>query len=111
MRFSLISLTRNPLRTYISKSFPNTITFHIKKALHIVCLHLLLASIYFIEANKNGKQIERGEMYKVVYSHRDGTALNEIAEANIDGTSKDEEDNSNNNKAVENSLEGDSKED
>ncbi|KAK9983395.1 hypothetical protein SO802_032920 [Lithocarpus litseifolius] len=47
----LISLTRNPLRTYISKSFPNTITFHIKKALHIDCLHLLLASIYFIEVN------------------------------------------------------------
>nr|XP_023883513.1 uncharacterized protein LOC111995805 [Quercus suber] len=109
MRFSLISLTRNPLRTYISKSFPNTITFHIKKALHIDCL--LLASIYFIEANKNGKQIERGEMYEVAYSHRDGTAVNETVEANIDGTSKDEEDNSNNNKAIENSLEGDSKED
>ncbi|KAL4598221.1 hypothetical protein ACB092_11G045200 [Castanea dentata] len=54
MRFSLISLTRNPLRTYISKSFPNTITFHIKKALHIDCLHLLLASIYFIEVLHTG---------------------------------------------------------
>ncbi|XP_065624751.1 uncharacterized protein LOC112012069 isoform X2 [Quercus suber] len=70
-----------------------------------------MIGILMLLANKNGKQIERGEMYKVVYSHRDGTALNEIAEANIDGTSKDEEDNSNNNKAVENSLEGDSKED
>nr|POE51475.1 nad(p)h dehydrogenase (quinone) fqr1 [Quercus suber] len=34
-------------------------------------------------ANKKGRQIERGEMYEVAYSHRDGTAVNETAEANI----------------------------
>ncbi|XP_075644012.1 uncharacterized protein LOC142615192 isoform X2 [Castanea sativa] len=62
-------------------------------------------------ANKNGKQIEKGEMYEVAYSHCDGIPVNESVEANINGTSSDEEDNSNNNKEVENILEGDSKED
>ncbi|XP_075640169.1 uncharacterized protein LOC142611904 [Castanea sativa] len=36
-----------------------------------------------IMATEKGKQLERGEMYVVAYSHRDGTAVNATAEANI----------------------------
>ncbi|KAK9989655.1 hypothetical protein SO802_029894 [Lithocarpus litseifolius] len=34
-------------------------------------------------AEKKGRQLERGEMYELAYSHRDGTAVNATAQANI----------------------------
>nr|POF12456.1 hypothetical protein CFP56_59371 [Quercus suber] len=34
-------------------------------------------------ANKKGRQIERGEMYEMEYSHRDGTVVNETEKENI----------------------------
>ncbi|KAK9995135.1 hypothetical protein SO802_024838 [Lithocarpus litseifolius] len=34
-------------------------------------------------AKERGKQLERGELYEVAYSHRDGTAVNATAQANI----------------------------
>nr|POE95836.1 hypothetical protein CFP56_40149 [Quercus suber] len=34
-------------------------------------------------ANKKGRQIKRGEMYEMAYSHHDGTAVNETEEENI----------------------------
>ena len=43
----------------------------------------MLNVLTMLLANKKGKQLGRGEMYKVAYSHRDGTAVNTIAEANI----------------------------
>ena len=33
--------------------------------------------------NKKGRQLERGGMYEVVYSHRDGVTVNATVEANI----------------------------
>ncbi|KAL0012240.1 hypothetical protein SO802_007348 [Lithocarpus litseifolius] len=34
-------------------------------------------------AKERGKQLERGELYEVAYSHRDGTAVSATAQANI----------------------------
>nr|POE97596.1 hypothetical protein CFP56_44705 [Quercus suber] len=36
-----------------------------------------------IQAKKKGRQVERGEMYEVAYSHRDGAAVNATAGVNI----------------------------
>nr|POF20547.1 hypothetical protein CFP56_51944 [Quercus suber] len=42
-----------------------------------------LARTADIIAKEKGRQLERGEMYEVAYSHRDGTAVNATAGANI----------------------------
>ncbi|KAL0010950.1 hypothetical protein SO802_006058 [Lithocarpus litseifolius] len=49
-----------------------------------------LVEYWFIDnfkAKEKGRQLERGEMYEVAYSHRDGTAVNATIEVNIYATS------------------------
>ena len=36
-----------------------------------------------LEAKKKGRQLERGKMYEVAYSHHDGTTVNATMAANI----------------------------